>query len=50
VCIPDKPVPEDLIVDKDKFDALLRKIVNIPALTPEENKQSRPNKWQNIPT
>ncbi len=33
----DKPIP-DITADKDKFDALLRKIANTPALKPEEKK------------
>lgn len=33
-----KSVPEDITVDKDNFDALLRKIANTPALKPEEKK------------
>jgi hypothetical protein len=32
------PTPEDIKVDKDKFDALLRKIAKTPALKPEEKK------------
>jgi hypothetical protein len=34
--MPDQP--EDITVDKSKFDALLRKIANTPALTPEQKK------------
>jgi hypothetical protein len=31
-------MPEDIEVDKDKFDALLRKIANTPALKENERK------------
>jgi hypothetical protein len=31
-------MPEDITVDKDKFDSLLRKIAQTPALKPEEKK------------
>jgi hypothetical protein len=34
----DKPIPDDLVVDRDKFNALLRKIANTPALRQEEKK------------
>jgi hypothetical protein len=34
--MPDQP--EDITVDKDKFDSLLRRIATIPALKPEEKK------------
>jgi hypothetical protein len=34
----DKPIPDDLVVDQDKFDELLRKIANTPALRLEEKK------------
>jgi hypothetical protein len=30
--------PEDIVIDKTKFDALLRKIAHHPALKPEEKK------------
>jgi hypothetical protein len=31
-------MPDEIKVDKDKFDALLRKIAKTPALKPEEKK------------
>jgi hypothetical protein len=30
--------PQEIVVHKDKFDALLRKIANHPALKPDERK------------
>jgi hypothetical protein len=33
-----KDSPEDITVDKDKFDALLRRIANTPTLTEEQRK------------
>ena len=48
--MPNRPTPEDIQVNKTKFDALLKKIARTPALKEAERKASkRPKKAKLMP-